>query len=370
MGIGSLYPALRSNNAFSGTFFLTRVFFHLTLLLINGSEHGRHAHGVNGSWGPTICLAVTYPMHLWWGYKCVMSIRRRMLKRRLERKKVQQQQSSVAEGAGAAFLGLPAPDTTSTLNTPAITPVSTPGAVPAIANFGSSGPVHAAFARAAAAAPRPMNFFNARRERNLRQNSSQVARQRPFTAPVAPAGAAADAREPFLDIRSPAETRDRARRLVADAVRKAWASAPESWRKQFALEATASGRRGSSDESGSSSEGESLRPSSGPRDRRAAARRAVMRAVRRAINGRDVENEEEVEAAADELASPNGLDRTLAGLDFSALIDLLPPDFKGQDFEVRPVSVERDVVGGRRKRIVGQIRRRMEVARREVVVFD
>ncbi len=58
-----------------------------------------------------------------------------------------------------------------------------------------------------------------------------------FTAPVAPDGARPNDIAPFLAIRSPAETSDRARRLVADAVRKVWINAPASWRRQFEEEA-------------------------------------------------------------------------------------------------------------------------------------
>ncbi|CAD6944248.1 unnamed protein product [Tilletia controversa] len=59
----------------------------------------------------------------------------------------------------------------------------------------------------------------------------------PFgTVAVIPLDAGPDARDktPFLAIRSQAETTDRARRLVADAVRKAWAQrAPESWKREW-----------------------------------------------------------------------------------------------------------------------------------------
>ncbi len=123
MGVASIYPPLRSNMAFTSTFFATRVFLHLALLICSVSEHGRNAPGINGSWGPAISLVATYPMHLWWGYKCICSVRRRMHKRKLEAAQVAKEKSSLASAAGQLFNGMPAPDISSAVNTPATTPV-------------------------------------------------------------------------------------------------------------------------------------------------------------------------------------------------------------------------------------------------------
>lgn len=72
MGVASIHPPLRSNNAFTSTFLITRVFLHSALLCAAFTEHGRSAPGINGSWGPCISLAATLPMHIWWGYKCIL----------------------------------------------------------------------------------------------------------------------------------------------------------------------------------------------------------------------------------------------------------------------------------------------------------
>lgn len=421
MGVASICPPLRSNMAFTVTFFSTRVFYHFALLVACVSEHGRNAPGVNGSWGPAISLVATYPMHLWWGYKCICSIRRRMHKRRLEAAQVAKEKASLASAAGQLFNGMPAPDVSSAVNTPAVTPGG--GATHATANFGATGPVHAAFAKAASAARPPVNLLLPKRRRGQRGggdaapnhpllsrtltpkyiNSSSV-----FTAPVAPDGAGPDDTEPFLAIRSPAEASDRARRLVADAVRKVWINAPASWRRQFEEEAGvrpkglgATGRMPSyttdesseeyteaeSDSAASTAAQTGMSESRARRylqAQRSRVRRAVLRAVRTAINGRDADGVKAVTSHDGNLITtfadgavatagdvrPTGIDRTLLSLDFSSLVRYLPPDLLGQDYEIREFPVEQVAQGGRRNRIVGQIRRRMEVARRDFVVFD
>ena len=414
MGVASIHPPLRSNMAFTVTFFATRVFYHFALLISSVTEHGRSAPGIDGSWGPTISLVVTYPMHLWWGYKCVCSIRRRMHKRRLEAAQVAKEKASLASAAGQLFNGLPAPDTSSAVNTPAVTPGA--GATPTTANFGATGPVHAAFARAASVARPPVNLLLPKRRRGQHRdreaevvhpllsktlhphyiNSNSV-----FTAPVAPEGAGPHDTEPFLAIRSPAESSDRARRLVADAVRKVWISAPASWRRQFEEEAgmrpkglrvaghPPSYTTDESSEEYEEADSDSLASSishpgrSESRARRylqaqrSRIRRAVLSAVRTAINGRNADGIKAVSttfadgavAGAGDMR-PAGIDRTLLSLDFSSLVKHLPPDFLGQDYEIREFPVEQVAQGGRRRRIVGQIRRRMEVARRDFVVFE
>ncbi|CBQ72874.1 conserved hypothetical protein [Sporisorium reilianum SRZ2] len=421
MGVASIYPPLRSNMAFTVTFFGTRVFFHAALLMASVTQHGRNAPGINGSMGPAISLLATYPMHLWWGYKCICSIRRRMYKRKLEAAQVAKEKASLVSAAGQLFNGMAAPDTSSAVNTPAVTPGA--GATPATANFGATGPVHAAFARAASAARPPVNLLLPKRRRGQRAdadasighplltrtlNPKYINSNSVFTAPVAPEGAGPDDTEPFLAIRSPAESSDRARRLVADAVRKVWINAPASWRRQFEEKAGvrpkglgAAGRMPSytTDESSeeyeeadsdtlSSSAAQTGMSESRARRylqaQRSRIRRAVLRAVRAAINGRDADGVKAVTSHNDTVITtfadgavaaagdvrPTGIDRTLLSLDFSSLVKYLPQDFFGQDYEIREFPVEQVGQGGRHRRIVGQIRRRMEVARRDFVVFD
>jgi len=195
MGIACLYPPMRSNMGFTLTFFATRVFLHGGLLFATYSKTGRYAPAINGSWGPFVSVAVTYPMHLFWGYKCILSVRKRMRKRALTKKakldeglavsrenqasdaslsseqamanpseilqkrrrptlaeNLRIQLPAIAAGAGRFFNGLAPPDAASALNTPALTP--TGGAVPVYANFGAVAPVAALSKAARAAADR------------------------------------------------------------------------------------------------------------------------------------------------------------------------------------------------------------------------
>lgn len=419
MGIACMFPRLRSNIGFTSTFFLTRIFFHFALILTMASPKGRQAAFVDGSWAPFFCITLPFPMHLWWGYKAIRGMQRRAAKRRLQKQTRLESDNSFAVSAGQFFNGVAPPDVSSALNTPATTPGS---GARAETNFGSTHPVNSAFAKAVAAAgatTRPMRLFIGKRDKSgSRADSASSSRaasgratpsalvevaQNPFTAPIAPEGADPDAKEPFLAIRSPAETSDRARRLIADAVRKAWNNAPETWRKQVESEARMRppriplGNRGNSNYSVLSESSDSLSSSSedgagdeqeamfdAPADilaaaaqetsveeekrergQRAAARRAVIRAVRRAINGRNSDG-----GPVDGSSGQNGRDSTLSPVDFSALLNRLPPDFFSQNYQVREFPVERDQSESRQKRILAQIRRRMEVARRDVMVFD
>jgi hypothetical protein len=234
-------------------------------------------------------------MHAYWGYKCVLSIRRRVHKRKLAAKADREKQAnSLAQIAAQAFNGFQSPDASSAVNTP----LPTPGASPLLSAT-SFGP----FAKAAAAAgkrpielvmrggrrlslsprvtadkedlsdldsipPLDSHFLQVPSSSSttsvttaLQPSASPTLRPRlmptmmtrsisnpeaatlhrplthPLTAPVRPEGATADSREPFLAIRSAAEASDRARRLVADGVRRLWFGAPESWRRQFEEEA-------------------------------------------------------------------------------------------------------------------------------------
>lgn len=505
MGIASLHPPLRSNMAFTSTFFLTRIFFHFGILLATITPHGRATPSINGSWGPAVSVIVTYPMHLWWGYKCILSVRRRMHKRKLESRKVREARAAEAgaaaqyfQSAGQLFTGLPDPSTSSALNTPATTPGSSPLLAPA-----DKKPV-SAFQRAAAVAGSPITLVMGRRTKDSDVNGNAFSLgesmtsgsggpngRHPFTSSVRPEGATEEHREPFLAIRSQAETRDRARRLVADAIRKAWMRQPDSWRRQLEAEMTAlaDAPKSRSETPATNSAQLSRRPSDEykgvlegkddddedavdadgasqqdigissalPADReqearsraqrgKAAARRAFVRAIRRAING--PANGRETDAPHDQLSSSDEEilgDRTAAavaaattvvaaplpidengtiegdvspleghaggnGVDEQILQPLpgalpvidgvrdeaqadqvvqearqqhrllqmmlriggatLPPDMLGQEYSVREFPVERNDQISRHRRLIDQIRRRMEVARRDVVVFD
>lgn len=434
MGIASLHPPLRSNVAFTSTFFLTRVFFHIALLGASITEHGRSAPGIDGSWGPCISIAVTLPMHLWWGWKCILSVRRRMAKRKLAAKAEREKQANeFASITAQAFNGFQAPNLSSAVNTPLPTPGPSP--VLSAARLIDSGT--SAFAKAAAAAgKRPMNLVLGRAQSasaidsipllddtsppqisasprllqvpvrpglQRRRTSADAVRQaRHLTAPVPPEGATDESREPFLAIRSAAEARDRARRLVADAVRRLWLGAPDSWRRHFEEEALqrelrhpprrsrvslgeTSERSDTDVDTPPSDEGEDRQLAITTADERsrghkarALLRRGVLRAVRRAINGKTDEgaladgySQSDDEALA---RTRSETDRALSQLDLTSVFKLsglpLPADLVGDPYEVRPLNVEKREGEGRRRRFVGDLRRQMEVRARDVVVWD
>ena len=433
MGMASMFPKLRSNIGFTVTFLITRVFFHAAIIYALATDRGLNAPFIEGSYMPVSMVSLPFPMHLWWGYKALRSMQRRAAKRKLQKRMRIESDNSFAVAAGQFFNGVPAPDITSALNTPATTPGSagSSGVTHAQTNFGATGPVNGAFQKAiemAGKTTRPMRLFIGKRDKSSKSNSRNSSGpatgattpmgieilQNPFTAPIAPEGAGDSAKEPFLAIRSPAETSDRARRLIADAVRKAWNNAPEAWRKQVEKEArmrspgasippripltrggssyVLGGSSEDSDPTSSSEEDEDrlafddaasevisspkmpLSPQQAAakeeheRDRRAAARRAVIKAVRRAINGRDSDGMPR-SAKAEGKRIRRVLNANLP-VDFGALLRKLPPDFWSQDYQVREFPVETDESDSRRKRLVGQIRRRMQIARRDVMVFE
>ncbi|CAO1620212.1 unnamed protein product [Parajaminaea phylloscopi] len=488
MGIACIHPPLRSNMAFTTSFFVTRVFLHIALLCSAATQHGRAAPGIDGSYGPLLSMAVTLPMHLWWGYKCILSVRRRMHKRKLAaRAEREKDGNALANVAGQAFNGFGAPDMHSAVNTPLPTPgLNSGGATLVSSNFAQSAPVaiHAAFAKAAAASKRPMELVLNRPSKrknsassasskvgvivtstddvNLaedesgrsstdfsllqvpasvgggvrpsyrggssrssfdgtsRRSSSEMTRvsSHPLTVPVPPEGAGPDAREPFLAIRSAAEGQDRARRLIADAVRKIWFGAPESWRRQFEEDAAVmdamrqrhprraarsladpsdtevddtDGHDEDDQDDGHSAELAKARMRSRTRAQRARAalRRGVLRAVRRAINGREglafpasgLEHERrsreqaEMIAAAQSDAVARSLGKEGTAVDLGQVLKLsglpFPPEWTGEEYVVRPLEVERRREGQTaRARLVGDVRRKMEVRARDVVVWD
>lgn len=487
MGIASIHPPLRSNNAFTSTFLLTRVVLHAALLCAACTPHGRAAPGIDGSWGPCISMAVTLPMHLWWGYKCILSVRRRMHKRKLAAKAEREKEANAFVNIAAqAFNGFKAPDASSAVNTPLPTPNPSPVLGPVRNPLGGAAAIQHAFAKAAAASRRPVDLVLKKRRRQsagsgsggeavpdihlahtddekdfesrgmtptnsstdsllLRvpsnhASSGKVSSRnavaatngatsprdprhspsiRPFTAPVRPDGATPDSHEPFLAIRSAAEGTDRARRLVADAVRRMWFGAPESWRRQFEEEARLMEQRqrregrtravdgiADRDEADDLGDGEDLDaviahddPSASRGSRaRAMLRRGVLRAVRRAIDGNNGNDNGVVggvlapppSGGDDEEVTPlvldgsGGEDSSVASANIAAtqrlaqsLLNIsrrtlpLPPDLTGEEYEVRPLDVEkRQGEGERTKRFVAKLRRKMEVRNRDVVVWD
>ncbi|KDQ51847.1 hypothetical protein JAAARDRAFT_198723 [Jaapia argillacea MUCL 33604] len=69
LALGSLYPVLRNNILFGVTFFMTRIFLHLILIISYALPKNRHATG--GSVVPAVILTMVFPMHALWFKGCV-----------------------------------------------------------------------------------------------------------------------------------------------------------------------------------------------------------------------------------------------------------------------------------------------------------
>lgn len=141
------------------------------------------------------------------------------------------------------------------------------------------------------------------------------------------------------------ESQARTQRLVAAAVRALWNSAPESWQTAYTEELMRAREQGLQDSE--------VR-------RTLVARRVLGRQVSAALENR----RNNVPGARD---GPQKL-RVGSGKGIT-----VPPELQlllqGQKFVVSEFPVEREASGGRRRRFIGQMRRRLEVARRDMIVF-
>ncbi|WFD33704.1 hypothetical protein MCUN1_000517 [Malassezia cuniculi] len=242
MGMGALFPPLRSHWAFTISFMTTRIVFHIGLIYSLINPAGSFVPDNSTQWGPVMSAALAFPMHVVWGYKCVRGLLRH------------RRRAAAARAAVAAESKV------------------------------KTGPIH--------------------------------------------------------DI----EAQNRARNLIDGAVRRLWSTAPEAWRRAYTEELARCREEG-------------IRgkwPS-----RSLVARRALGRQLSRPFReGRDnvPHYREEVQHV------------TLGG----GIVLRIPPELqvlRGQKFVVSEFPVEREALKSRRKRLVGAMRRRIEVARRDMVVF-
>ncbi|KAF7324560.1 hypothetical protein MKEN_00497300 [Mycena kentingensis (nom. inval.)] len=81
LGIGTLFPKLRSNRLFAAAFFTTRICLHLVLLF----TYALPAHRPNASVAPALILASVFPLHAMWFTGCVKGFLRRARERKLMR---------------------------------------------------------------------------------------------------------------------------------------------------------------------------------------------------------------------------------------------------------------------------------------------
>lgn len=243
MGIGALFPSLRTHWGFTISFLVTRIAFHIGLICSLINPEGRFVKDSSAHWGPVTFAALAFPMHVFWGYKCVRGLNR-------HRRRV-------------------------------------------------------AAARAAAAANNPK----------------------------VEAGSLTET-----------EVQARARKLLDGAVRRLWSTAPEGWRNAYTEELARCRADG-------------LKGNFAPRS--LIARRAITRQLSR----RFLKSSDNMPRYREDVQTV----RIGGGIELR-----IPPELqvlRGQNYVVSEFPVEKEAFNSRRKRIVGQMRRRIEVARRDMVVF-
>lgn len=76
MGIGALVPSLRTHWGFTISFLMTRIAFHVGLIYSLINPEGRFVPDGSTHWSPVIFAALAFPMHVFWGYKCVRGLNR------------------------------------------------------------------------------------------------------------------------------------------------------------------------------------------------------------------------------------------------------------------------------------------------------
>lgn len=294
MGIGNLHPYLRSYWAFTISFLLTRIMFHVLLLYSLLIPTGRYVNKEVPSVWPVFFCALALPMHLIWAYKSVRGLRRRMKKLRAEaRAREAAQQAAISE------------------------------------------------------ATRLLDSAD-----ELEQGDE-----------VSKAGA------PRSRVTLPAtDTAARAREMVSHAVRLLWHNAPQAWRQAYQEELEFNKQQGI--------DPATLRHST--LVRRALARQLLQRDKR----GHNVplvaeDDEDDLEdwmsitslESSHQSRANQGRKVTLGrGIQIRVPREL-DPILHGQKYVVSEYPVEREASGTRRQRLVGQMRRRFEVARRDMVVF-
>lgn len=163
----------------------------------------------------------------------------------------------------------------------------------------------------------------------------------------------------------------RARRLVSNAVYKLWYSAPEAWRQAYMEELDYCKQQGL--------DISSIRRSTLVRR---ALGRQLLHGNKRGHNLPPV-NEDDEDDLEDwmSITSMNGpvpksrqLSKSGRKVSLGKGINIsmpreLEPIFSGQNYIVSEFPVDREASGSRRQRLLGQMRRRFEIARRDMVVF-
>ncbi|KAG7441531.1 uncharacterized protein BT62DRAFT_482831 [Guyanagaster necrorhizus] len=81
LGLGSLYPSLRSDVFFALSFFATRIALHIMLCISYYLPNNR-LYATSGSFVPAILLTLVFPLHAMWFQACIKGFVRRRTKAR------------------------------------------------------------------------------------------------------------------------------------------------------------------------------------------------------------------------------------------------------------------------------------------------
>ena len=76
----TLHPQVRSNIVFAVAFFLTRILFHI-ILGVSYFLHDNRTQILDGSFVPSILLAMIFPLHAMWFYGCIQGFMKRAASR-------------------------------------------------------------------------------------------------------------------------------------------------------------------------------------------------------------------------------------------------------------------------------------------------
>lgn len=170
---------------------------------------------------------------------------------------------------------------------------------------------------------------------------------------------------------SQTERKARARRLVSNAVYKLWYSAPQAWRKAYMDELDYCKQQGL--------DVSNIRRSTLVRR---ALGRQLLQGNKRGHNLPPVNEDDEDDLedwmsvtsmsgpAPEQRQIPKGGRRVSLGKGININMPReLDPIFNGQNYIVSEFPVDQEASGTRRQRLMGQMRRRFEIARRDMVVF-
>lgn len=295
MGLGVLNPRFRSYWAFTLSFLVTRIVFHLIMIASLMMPNGAYVNKDVPSRGPMVFCILALPMHLVWAYKSVRGLRRRMRKLKKE--------AAEREAARRAAID---------------------------------------------EATRLLDSADELEDSDAKLLSAKRSGR---TTP--------------LDGLRDSDTAARARQMVSHAVYVLWRNAPEAWRRAYREQLEYEKEQG-------------ITPASLRRSTlvRRALSRHLLQGWQDNVPEADDDDDEDLDdwmsitflSPPQHKSAPKRKIRIGQGIQLQMPREL-GPLIKGQKYVVSEFPVEREAAGTRRQRLVGEMRRRFEVARRNMVVF-